>query len=182
MSERSWKRALVAGAAVCLVGLTAGCSGDDDGDKDKSDKTSSEGPAIDPKEAKKRTAKTAKCTAEVSTTGAYEAEWDGKATVRTGGKSADDTGPKAVYTLVDGKNRVALYSPGSDFKGSVTLSVGKTAYASDPADARSLEIDPKGRSASVDVTLTSIQGETLELVADFTCEQGKNGKGGKKKQ
>lgn len=174
LGSMSWKRGLVAIATVCLVGgsLTA-CGGEDDTDG-RSDRAT-EGATIDPQEARKRAVRTEKCTAEVTTTGAYEADWKGRATVRTGGNAADDTGPEAVYTLTAEGNSVALYSPGSEFKGSVTLSVGETAYASDPADAASLDIDPDGSSASVDVTLTSIEGDSLDLVADFTCDQGTRG-------
>jgi len=159
-------------SACSLVLATAACSGDDD--KDKGDKEPADAAtSTDPKERRKRIAKTTNCTAEVSTTGAYEAEWGGEAQVRTGGKTVDATGPKAVYTLADKKNRVSLYSPGPEFKGSVSLSVGDLAYSSDPADAESLDIDKRGKSASVDVTLTSIDGQTVDLVADFTCGKPK---------
>jgi hypothetical protein len=157
-------------SACSLVLATAACSGDDEKDKGKGDKEPADAAAsTDPNEQRKRIAKTTNCTAEVSTTGAYEAEWGGEAQVRTGGKAADATGPEAVYTLTDKKNRLSLYSPGPEFKGSVSLSVGNMAYSSDPADAESLDIDKRGKSANVDVTLTSIDGQTVDLVADFTC-------------
>jgi hypothetical protein len=169
------RRLLVILTACCAVLATAACSGDDDGkDKESGDKPPASRTTEDAKETKVRAAKTTPCTAEVSTTGAYEAEWSGDAEVRTGGKPVDDTGPKAVYTLSDMKNRVTLYSPGSEFKGAIALSVGDTAYASDPADAESFDIDEKGKSASVDVTLTSTGGgETIDLVADFDCGKTK---------
>jgi len=165
-------------SAFCLVAATAGCSGDDgDGDGEgKSNKTSG-APSIDPKDQAKRTAKITKCEAEVSTTGAYEAQWSGKAEVRTGGKPADDTGPKAIYQLNDKKNSVALYSPGSEFKGSISLTVqgkqGKRAYSSDPADAATFDIDKRGKHAQVDAVLTSISGDEIQLVAEFTCGKTK---------
>jgi hypothetical protein len=160
-------------AACCLFLATAACGGDDENGDESGGDRASDTETPDPKEAKKRITKTTPCLAEVSTTGAYEAEWAGEAEVRTGGKSADDTGPKAVYTLTDKKNRLAIYSPGAEFKGSVTLSVGDTAYASDPAVAESFDIDEKGRSASVDTTLTSTSGDKVDLVADFTCGKTK---------
>jgi hypothetical protein len=165
--------------SVCCLVLAAGACSGDDKDKDDKDAKKPAGATTtpDPKEAKKRVAKTTDCTAEASTTGAYDAQWTGEAEVRTGGKAVDATGPEAVYTLTDKKNRLSLYSPGPEFKGSVSLSVGKTAYSSDPADAESLDIDQGGRSATVDVTLTSIDGATVDLVADFSC-----GKPEKKKQ
>jgi hypothetical protein len=165
-------------AAGALVLASAACSGDDGKDDEPGDKASDTAGVLDPKEQKKRAAQQKPCTAEVSTTGAYDAEWDGKAVVRTGGKAEGDPGPKAVYTLTDKKNRVALYSPGSEFKGSVSLSVGEIAYSSDPADAGSFEIDKRGKQAHVEATLTSTDGETVDLVADFTC--GKKGKKNKK--
>lgn len=165
-------RALVAVATGCLVGATLSACGDDDADASRSADPATEGATIEPGKAVERTPRVRKCSAEVTTTGAYEAEWQGRAKVRTGGGSADDTGPDAVYEMVDEENRVALYSPGEEFKGSVTLSVGETAYASDPADAKYLDIDPRGRSASVDVTLISIEGDSLDLVAEFTCARG----------
>jgi hypothetical protein len=161
--------------SVCCLVLAAGaCSGDDDKDKDENDaKTADATPSIDPKEQRKRIARTTDCTAEASTTGAYEAEWGGKAQVRTGGKSAGDAGPRAVYTLNHRQNRVDLYSPGPEFKGSARVTVGDTVYSSDPNDAESLDIDKRGKSAKVEVTLTAIDGETVDLVADFACGKSK---------
>lgn len=159
----------------CAVLVTAACSGDDGKENEAG---GDDNPSASPTEEKsegtnKQVAKTTPCTAEVSTSGAYEGAWSGEAEVRTGGKSVDDTGPKAVYTLTDKKNRLSIYSPGAEFKGSVTLSVGNTAYASDPADAESFDIDEKGKSASVDATLTSTGGDKIDLVADFTCGKTK---------
>jgi hypothetical protein len=166
------RRLLTILTVCCLFLAATACSGDDDKDKDAGEKASDTA-GLDPKEQKQRIAQTSGCTAEVSTTGAHEASWEGKAEVRTGGKAVDDPGPKAVYTLTDGKNRVALYSPGDEFKGAVQLSVGKTAYASDPADAESFDIDEKGKEAHVEATLTSIDGSTIDLAADFTCGKSK---------
>ena len=162
---------------VALCGLVlpaAGCS-DDDG-KDGASKDESPSAAVDAKEQKQRAAKTTKCQAEVSTSGAYEADWKGEAHVRTGGKAVDDTGPRAVYELTDKKNRVALYSPGPEFKGSISVSVKNVAYSSNPADAGSFDIDKRGTGASVDATLTSVSGDELQLVAEFICAKGKNKK------
>jgi hypothetical protein len=163
-------------AACCLFLATAACSGDDDKDNDSGGEQASDTATPDSKETKKRIAETTPCTAEVSTTGAYDGPWNGEAEVRTGGKPVDDPGPKAVYSLTDKKNRLAIYSPGDEFKGSVTLSVGNTAYASDPADAASFDIDEKGKSASVDATLTSTNGDKIDLEADFTCGKTKKKK------
>jgi len=158
--------------AVCLVLGSAGCSGDDDGnDEEQGSDPTSGASDIDPKDRKP--AKTADCTAEVSTSGAYEADWQGEAQVRTGGKPADDPGPNAVYTLTDKKNRLALYSPGAEFKGSVSLSVDGVAYSSDPADAESLDFEKQGKGAAADVTLTSTGGDKIDLVAAFTCGKAK---------
>jgi len=166
------RRLLTILAAGSLILATAACSGDDDKDNDDTSPTTA--PSVDPKEQKKRVAKTTKCTVEASSTGAYQGEWSGEASVRTGGKPADDTGPKAVYSAANEKSTLALYSPGSAFKGSVTLAVGKKiAYSSDPAKAESLDIDEKGKSAQVDVTLTSIEGDTVDLVAEFACGKAK---------
>ena len=160
---------------VCLVLPLAACSGDDGKDEDK-DRAGDEPTSViptDPEEARRQVAKTAKCDAEVTTTGAYDAEWQGEAVVRTGGKSVDDTGPNAVYQLEDEENRVALYSPGPEFKGSISLSADGMSYSSDPADAESFDIDKRGKHAKVDTTLTSISGKELTLVAEFTCGKGK---------
>jgi len=156
--------------AVCLLLAATGCSDDDGGkDDEKGSEPTSEAPSSeDPAEAR-TPAKIADCTAEVSTRGAFEADWEGEAQVRTGGKPANAPGPNAVYTLTDKKNQVALYSPGSEYKGSVSLSADGVAYASDPADAESLDIDEHGKGASVDVTLTSTGGDKVDLVGDFTC-------------
>jgi len=165
------RRVLLILSAFSLVAVTASCGGDDDGDdKDtaKGDPTSSV--SVDPKDQRQRVAKTAECTAEVRTTGTYEAEWNGEdAQVRTGRKAVDDTGPEAVYTLNDKRNRVALYSPGPEFKGSISLNANGLSYSSDPADAESFDIDKRGTHASVNTTLTAIDGEELGLVAEFTC-------------
>jgi hypothetical protein len=164
------RRLLTVLAAGSLILAAAACGGDEDeGDENPGDAASS----THPKEQRKPNLKAATCTAEVSTSGSYEAEWRGKAKVHTGGKAADDPGPRAVYTLTHKKYRLSLYSPGADFKGSVSLSIGKTSYSSDPADAESFDIDETGKEAHVDVTLTSIEGETLDLVADFVCGKRK---------
>ena len=166
------RRLLTIVPVVCLILATAGCSGDDDGkDEEKANEPTSGAPSSDDPEDVSKPAKVVDCTAEASTSGAYEAEWEGKAQVRTGGKPADDPGPNAVYTLTDDRNRLALYSPGAEFKGSVSLTADGTAYSSDPADAESLDIDKHGKSASVDVTLTSTGGDKVDLVAEFTCDK-----------
>jgi hypothetical protein len=160
---------------VCLFLPLAACS-DDDGGKDK-DKAGDEPTSVlptDPQELRKRIPKTVKCDAEVTTSGAYDHEWSGDAQVRTGGKSEDDTGPNAVYELKEDGNRVALYSPGPEFKGSISLSAEGLAFSSDPADAESFDIDKRGKHAQVDTTLTSISGQELQLVAEFTCGKQKS--------
>jgi hypothetical protein len=168
------RRLLMMVPAVCLVLATVGC-GDDGGgtDEEKADEQTSGAPTSEAPEEVRMPAKVADCTAEASTTGAYEAEWQGEAKVRTGGKPANDPGPSAVYTLADQRHRLAVYSPGAEFKGSVTLSADGVAYSSDPADAESLDIDEHGKSASVDVTLTSTGGDTIDVVAEFTCDKAK---------
>jgi hypothetical protein len=159
--------------ALCgLVVPAAACS--DDGTDERS--TDGSSVAMDPQEQKQLIPRTDKCEAEVSTTGAYEAEWSGQAQVRTGGKAPDDAGPQAVYQLTDKQNRVALFSPGPDFKGSISLTVKDVAYSSDPGDAESFHIDERGAGASVDATLTSVSGAELHLVAEFTCGGGKGKK------
>lgn len=158
---------------ACLVLPVAACSDDDGDKKNKADDEPTSIIPTDPKEARHRVAKTAKCEASVSTTGAYDAEWGGDASVRTGGKSVDDTGPNAVYTLNDEGNRLALYSPGPEFKGSISLSADGLSFSSDPADAESFDIDKRGKHAQVDTTLTSISGQELQLEAEFTCGKQK---------
>lgn len=160
--------------AVCLILAATGCSDDDGGKDDEkgSEPTSGAPSSEDPAEAR-TPAKIADCTAEVSTSGAFEADWEGEAQVRTGGKPANDPGPNAVYTLTDQKNRVALYSPGAEYKGSVSLSADGVAYASDPADAESLEFEKQGKGVSADVTLTSTGGDKIDLEADFSCGKTK---------
>ena len=162
-------------SVCCLVLVTAGCGGDDD-KKDDGDKKSAPTKAVDEEEDSKRAATIEQCDAEVSTTGAYEADWSGEATVRTGGRNPEQAGPAAVFELVDKKNRVGLYSPGPDFKGAVSLSVGDDSYSSDPADAEGLDIDKRGRTADVDVEVTTVGGDKIQLEAEFTC-----GKARKKK-
>jgi hypothetical protein len=166
------RRLLMLLPAVCLVLATAGC-GDDGGDTDEelADEPTSGTPTSEAPMKVHTPAKVAECTAEASTTGAFEAEWHGDAKVRTGGKPTDDPGPSAVYTLTHQSNRLAVYSPGTEFKGSVTLLAEGVAYSSDPADAASLDIDEHGKGASVDVTLTSTGGDTIDVVAEFTCDK-----------
>lgn len=157
-----------------LVLSFSACSGDDGDDKEKGKDAPSSTVSDDPKLEKKLVAKTVKCDADVSTSGAYDADWKGEATVRTGGHSIGASGPAAVYTLTDkNDNRVALYSPGNEFKGSISLFADGLSYSSDPADAESLDIDKRGRSASVDTTVTSISGDEIQLVAEFTCGKKK---------
>jgi hypothetical protein len=171
-------RLLLLFSALCLVVATTGCSGDDDKDQDpdKGGKdTSVDGSATpDPDDELRTKPKTTTCDAEVSTTGTYEATWNGDASVRTGGKAIDESGPDAIYTLTDDRNQVALYSPGPDFKGSISMAADGASYSSDPADAESFDIDKRGKHAQVDTSLTSISGEELHLVAEFTCGKRKS--------
>jgi len=168
------RRLLILLPACGLVLLTAGCGGDD-GDAGGSDdnQPSNMTAGTDPKDEKKLVARTADCDAEVRAKGASDWEWSGHATVRTGGRSVDEPGPRAVYRLTHKPHRVALFSPGPEFEGSVSLSVGDTSYSSDPADAASLEIDPHGTEADVDLTVTSTGGDKIELDAEFTCGRTK---------
>ena len=155
-------------SACCLLAVTTGCSDDNDSDQGRDDPSSTT--SVDPNKERKRPAKTTPCTAAVRTTGAYEAEWNAdEGQVRTGGKAPGDTGPDAVYTLTDKNNQVELYSPGPEFKGSISMHADGRSYSSDPADAESFDIDKRGKHASVDTTLTAIDGEELGLVAEFTC-------------
>jgi hypothetical protein len=158
-------------SACCLLAVTVGCSDDgDDKDADQGSDDPSSTISVDPNKQRKRPVKTTACTATVSTTGAYEAAWNvDKGQVRTGGKAIGDAGPDAVYTLTDKDNQVALYSPGPEFKGSISMHANGRSYTSDPADAESFDIDKSGKHASVDTTLTAIDGEELGLVAEFTC-------------
>ena len=158
-------------SALCLVLATAGCSGDDDkdGDQDATDTATEGEPTLEPKGKEEVVVTTADCTAEVSTTGAFEAGWGGDATVRTVGDSAGYTGPDSVYVLNDKRNRVALYSAGPEFKGSISVTADLLTYSSDPADAESFDIDRDGQHVDVDATLISISGDELQLVAKFTC-------------
>jgi hypothetical protein len=162
-------RRLLLLSACCLVLVTVGCSGDDGEGKDAEDKKSGSTEASDPEDGQEKAAKIEDCDAEVTTKGAFDDEWGGEATVRTGGRRADAPGPEAVFTLSDKQHRVALYSPGPEFKGSVSLSVGQVSYSSDPADAESLDIDERGMHAEAKVTLMSTGGETIDLDAEFTC-------------
>ena len=105
----------------------------------------------------------------MSTTGAYEAEWDGDASVTVGATTNDGTGPAAVFTLNDDRNRLALYSPGLAFKGSISMTADGHSYSSDPADAGAFDIDPKGKHAEVHAALTSISGDEIHVAAEFSC-------------
>ncbi len=165
------RRLLLFLCALCLLLATAGCSDDDGKDKSEDEQeTSTGGPTTpDPDDQLKTKPKTTECDVEVSTTGAYEAEWNGDASVTTGGKTVDDTGPAAVYTLNDDRNSLSLYSPGLAFKGSISMTADGHSYSSDPADAESFDIDPKGSHAEVHAALTSISGDEIHVVAQFTC-------------
>ena len=165
------RRPLILLFAFCLVLATASCGGneDNDGDTDATGEATQGESTLDPKDEKEPAVATAKCTAKVSTAGALEAEWGGDATVKTVEESGGFTGPHAVYVLNDERNRVALYSAGPEFKGTISVTADGLSYSSDPADAESFDIDTDGRYADVDATLISISGDELQLVAKFTC-------------
>jgi hypothetical protein len=169
------RRPLILLFAFCLVLATAGCGGneDNDGDTDATDKATEGESTLDPKDEKEPVFTTAKCTAQVKTAGALEAEWGGDATVRTVEESVGSAGPDAVYVLNDERTRVALYSAGPEFKGSISVIADGLTYSSDPADAESFDIDPHGRYADVAATLISTSGDKLKLVAEFTCGETK---------
>ena len=158
-------------SVCCLVLLTAGCSSDDGeaGDQALDEKSPDARMSAAPTDGEQGAVTTRNCDVEVSTTGALDWEWSGQATVRTGGRFEDTAGPEAVYMLKHTQHQVALYSSGPEFKGTVALTVGKDFYASDPADASSLDIDPGGRHADVDVQLTSTADDVIRLEAEFTC-------------
>jgi hypothetical protein len=165
-----------AAALSVLVSLTflAGCSGDGDKSDDagKGDKSSSasgsgspDGSASPGGEDDVPADVVKKCQATVSVTGAFTADWSGKAEVRI---SAGD-GPKAVYRSVNGKQRVTAYSDGKDFTGSVNVLDDDVTYATPPGDDTGLDIGVKGKSAEIDADALDVEENQVHVTASFDC-------------
>ena len=161
-------------SAFCLALVTAGCSGDDDKDKKKASNEPSSVITGDPKDEKQLVAKTAKCTAEVSTSGEYEAEWGGDAQVRTGGKSADDTGPNAIYTLNDKQEPARPLQPRARVQGQ-HLHVGRQHVVLQRPGRRRVTRHRQARQARLGRRHRSPPSAATRSrsVAEFTCGKTK---------
>lgn len=183
-TRRPVRRTLSATAALCLALSLAACSGDDDEPAD-GESSSAEGSAgVDedgnpaPASAPPPGAPTAGCRATVELTGAAEASWEGKATVRLQDPEAVSASqPDAVYLSENRKQQISVYSEGEEFAAAVTYTDGQTTFASDPEDASGIEARTNGRGATVETTLRDVDDNTANVVAEFIC-----GGGGKKKK
>lgn len=160
---------------VSLLAVVVGVSAcGDEGDRTEADDASPAVGESEPKEHREKVARTHRCRAEVSTTGAFVHDWSGEALVRTGGHPVGSSGPAAVYTLTDQlKNRVVLYSPGKDFMGGIAVYADGVAYAGDSASAATYDIDKRGKRALVDATVESSSGDELGVLAEFACGKQK---------
>lgn len=157
--------------ALALTAALTACSGDDssEGDAPAGDAASqaTDAPA---EEETQVPGEERGCRATVSVTGAAEASWEGKATVR-----GEESGPSAVYLTADGKKTVTAYAKGEDFPPSVNFYDGKQVFATQPGTGTGLDIRPNGKVAEIDAQAFNVQGETVQVVASFDCTTKKKG-------
>ena len=156
-------RLALALTALLAATALAGCSGSDDKDSDaKSDKPTASSSQLPETEKP--------CKATISADPA-PGEWK-DAQVRI----AED---HAVYTADAGDARLAVYSAYGDSTASVNLYVKKDQWSTPVGNDDGLDVDGKGRSATVDADLDNVKGgDSVHVSATFTCGKGK-GKGGK---
>jgi hypothetical protein len=167
-------RTAAALSVLVSLSLLAGCSGDD-GKSDepgKADTTSRASDSESPDASSSPSGKdeepgdvVKKCQATVSISGAFTAEWSGKAEVRI----SQGDGPRAVYRSLHGKQRVTAYSDGKDFTGSVNVLDRDVTYATPPGDETGLDIGVKGKSAEVDADAFDVQQNQVHVTASFDC-------------
>ena len=155
---------LVAGLALLplIIGGVSACSGDTEEEPSAGASSATEEPG----------APTSGCRAEVRVTGAVQARWEGKATVRLADPQSTDSAPAAVYTTSKDGNQLSVYSEGDGFETAATLAAGKRNFAADPSDTSGIEAETDGTEAQVDTTLLDVDGEESRLRAEFDCSGG----------
>lgn len=152
---------------TALLAATAlsGCSGSDDSDKSPAD------------------AKSGKPTASKSSAPLGDVEKPCKATIQADPVTGEWKDAQvrlsedhAVYTATAGDTRLAVYSAYGDSTASVNLYVKNGQYSTPVGSDDGLDVDGKGRSATVDADLDDVKGgDSVHVSATFTC--GKGGKG-----
>lgn len=152
---------------TALVAATAlaGCSGSDDsGDKAPADATSGK-PTGSETARNPDVEKPCEATIQADS---VSGEWK-DASVRV----SDD---HAVYSATSGDTRLSVYSAYGDSTASVNMYVKKGQYSPPPGNDQGLDVNDKGRSATVDAELANVEGgDSVHVSATFTC--GKGGKG-----
>lgn len=147
-------------AALALAAALTACSGDDStNDAPEGDAASQAtgGESRAPLEERG-------CRATVEVTGAVEASWEGKATVR-----GEESGPSAVYATAQRKRTVTAYAAGEEFPSSVNFTDGDRVFATTPGDNTGLDLDPTGKQASIDVQAVNVEGQSVRVTATFDC-------------
>lgn len=153
--------------ALLAATALAGCSGSDD-DPSSDAKSGKSGKSADPSASptvKADVQKPCKATIQADS---VSGDWK-DAQVRV----SDD---HAVYSAQAGDTRISVYSPIGDSTASVNLYVKDGQYSTPVGNDEGLDVDGKGRSATVDADLDDVGGGgSVHVSADFTC--GKGGKG-----
>jgi len=159
--------------ALALTAALTACSGDDssEGSAPAGDAASEAGESdAATQEESQVPGEERRCRATVSVTGAVDAAWKGKATVR-----GEEDGPSAVYLTADGTKTVTAYAKGEDFPPSVNFYDGKQVFATQPGSTQGLDIRPNGKVAEIDAEAFNVQGKTVQVVASFDCKSKKKG-------
>lgn len=159
--------------AVLLLSLPvlAACSGDDDADQQPASTASAsssgstttrddDGVLDDGSGDKQR-----KCKVTVQVTGAATASWKGAAeSVQPASGS-----PAAFYLEDDDAGSLQVFAEGGGVPTSAVVTVDKTAYTTDPEDPSGVDASADGTRAVVDAEAADAAGNTVQLVAKFTC-------------
>lgn len=108
------------------------------------------------------------CTVEVTATGAAEASWKGK------GESVQPANgnPAAYYLFEDKSGSVQVFAGGGDIATSAVVTVDGATYTTPPEDPAGIEASEDGTAARVEATAAGMDGDEVDLVADFTCGKG----------
>lgn len=153
--------------ALCLLLTLTACSGDDD--EPDGDSSSSAGAEADDDGERTKDKPVGDvqrvCQAVVDVTGTVEASWEGPGNVRL-----TSDGERAVYESLDADARVVIYSAGGDFEtASANFSDGEQTYTTPLGDGTGLKAKVNGKSASADAQAAGIEGDPVQISADFTC-------------
>ncbi len=168
---RAISRISVTAACLTTLLIVAGCSEDstseEPGDAAASDSGSlqrdEDGVKDDGSGDRQRN-----CQVKVTTSGAASVTWKGK------GESVQPANgsPAAFYLFEDESGSVQVFASGGSIQTSAVITVDGATYTRPPEDPAGITASEDGTAATVDATAAGMDGDEVELIADFACGKG----------